>query len=307
MPSVITITFSPCIDNNIEVPELVPEKKLSCSAPVLTPGGGGINVARVLHRFGKEVVAIYPSGGYTGKYLNDMMNAQRVASFIVSTAQMTRENIIVTESSSCNQYRLGTPPVPLEATECEQLLAEVERMVSFQYLIVSGSFPPEMNLDVMPRLSRLAAKRNARLIVDTKGEPLKQALLSGVFLIKPNIGELAALTGRTFLEKNEVETAAKKLLEEFNCKMITVSMGESGAMLITKSMAQTIQAPQVKKMSTVGAGDSMVAGIVAGLIDNYSITDAVKFGVACGTAATLKKGSSLCEQEDAIRLFREMK
>lgn len=302
MPTILTITFSPCIDKNIEVPELIPEKKLLASIPVLSPGGGGINVARVLRRFDKEVIAIYPCGGYTGKYMNEMLNAERVSSFVINTSGMTRENLIISETSTRKQFRLGTPPTPLTPAEYEQLFCEVERIVSFSFLVVSGSFPPGVGDDAIPRLSSLAIKKKAKLIVDTKGSPLRQALDADAFLIKPNIGELAVLAGLPMIREDEVAKIGRGLLANARCGAIVVSMGAKGALLITKQYTLQIAAPPVERISTVGAGDSMVAGIIAGLTENFSLPDAVKFGVACGTAATLNSGSQLCEQEDVRRL-----
>lgn len=303
MPTVLTVTFSPCIDKNIEVPELISERKLMSSVPVLSPGGGGINVARVLRRFEKEVIAIYPCGGYTGKYFNDLMNEERVSSIIINTTGMTRENLIISETKTRKQFRLGTPATPLLPSEYEQVINEVERIVSFRFLVVSGSLPPGVENDVMSRLSLLARKRNAKFIVDTKGEPLKHALESGVFLIKPNLAELASLAGRSYINEDEVEKVGLQLLHNSNCEAMAVSMGMNGALLISKNETYRIQAPPVTHVSTVGAGDSMVAGIITGLLENFALWDAVKFGVACGTAATMQAGSQLCKPEDARRLF----
>lgn len=303
MPTVLTVTFSPCIDKNIEVPELISERKLISSVPVLSPGGGGINVARVLRRFEKEVIAIYPCGGYTGKYFNDMMNEERVSSFVINTAGMMRENLIISETKTRKQFRLGTPATPLLPYEYEQVIKEAERIVSFRFLVVSGSLPPGVEIDVMSRLSLLARKRNAKFIVDTKGEPLRHALESGVFLIKPNLGELASLAGLSCINEDEVDKVGLQLLHNSNCEAMVVSMGMNGALLVSKNATYKIQAPPVMPVSTVGAGDSMVAGIITGLLDDFTLLKAVKFGVACGTAATMQAGSQLCEPEDARRLF----
>src|SRR5436190_24352087 len=107
MSSIITITFSPCIDKSTTVPSLVPENKLKCTTPKLEPGGGGINVARAIKKLGGDVVAIFPSGGYTGKYFNHLMDQEKVPSIIIETANETRENIIVFDELTNNQYRFG--------------------------------------------------------------------------------------------------------------------------------------------------------------------------------------------------------
>src|SRR4051812_36907599 len=109
MSSIITITFSPCIDKSTSVYSLMPEKKLKCSVPKLEPGGGGINVARAIKKLGGEALAIFPAGGYTGKFFIQLMNKENISSVVVDTEYETRENIIVLEESSNQQFRFGMP------------------------------------------------------------------------------------------------------------------------------------------------------------------------------------------------------
>lgn len=306
MPRVVTLTFSPCIDKNITVNELLADHKLSCAAPELHPGGGGINVARVIHRFGGDVTAVYPAGGYTGRQLKDMMNAEGITSAVVDIPLSTHENIIISETSSGKQFRLGTPGTPLTSEACEELIHKVENIEAFDFLVVSGSFPPGVNANVIKRLSSIATKRNVKFIVDTKGEPLKEAIHTGVYLIKPNLGELAALANVSYIEEKDIKETAAKILAAGKCEAIVVSMGERGAMLVTADHAERFTAPLVKRKSTLGAGDSMVAGIITGLMKGYSLNEAVKFGVACGTATTLRDGSRLCERSDADDILKNI-
>jgi 6-phosphofructokinase 2 len=143
--------------------------------------------------------------------------------------------------------------------------------------------------------------------VDTSGVPLKKALLEGVYLIKPNMSELCFLAGVNYLETHEIEKALDQIIAEGQCEVIVVSMGPGGAMLATKKVRKRFAAPIVKKQSTVGAGDSMLAGIVWMLEQNKSLEDAVRFGIACGTAATVNKESCLFKKEDASRFYEWMK
>lgn len=306
MSRVVTLTFSPCIDKNIFVDELVADHKLRCAAPELHPGGGGINVARVIHRFGGDVTAVYPAGGYTGQQLKDMMDGDGVASVVVSIPLPTHENIIISETSSGKQFRLGTPGTPLTAETCEELTHKVEGIGTFDFLVLSGSLPPGVDASLIQRLSSIATKQNAKFIVDTKGEPLKEAIRTGVYLIKPNMGELAALANMQYIKENDVKEIAVNILAASKCEVIVVSMGEGGAMLVAADHAERFTAPQVHRKSTVGAGDSMVAGIITFLMKGYSLSEAVKFGVACGTAATLQEGSRLCERSDADHIFKNV-
>jgi 6-phosphofructokinase 2 len=153
------------------------------------------------------------------------------------------------------------------------------------------------------RLARLVREKGSRLILDCSGDPLKLALQEGVFLVKPNLAELSALAGLSQLELEQVEEAALSLVRKGQSEIVVVSMGASGAVLIGKDDRVRIQAPTVKRKSTVGAGDSMVAGMVYAIQAGRSMEQVLQMGVACGTAATMNPGTQLFRSEDAGRLF----
>lgn len=306
MTDIVTITFNPCIDKSTSVNALKPEKKLRCSAPVFEPGGGGINVARAIKKIGGEAIAIYPSGGYSGKFLNVLLERENISTIIIGTRQHTRENMIVLETATNQQYRFGMPGPQLFEDEWKQCLQAIEDNHS-DYIVASGSLPTGVPEDIFARISRIARKGNRKLIVDSSGEALRLAIEEGVYLIKPNLGELSRLAGKEELETNEIEPAAKDLILKGNCEIVVVSMGALGAMLITKEGACKVDAPIVKRKTTVGAGDSMVAGIVFYISQKKNLEEVLQYGVACGTAATLNAGTSLCKKEDVERLFAQIK
>ncbi|MCX8482945.1 MAG: PfkB family carbohydrate kinase, partial [Crocinitomicaceae bacterium] len=138
------------------------------------------------------------------------------------------------------------------------------------------------------------------------GEGLRKVLEAGVFLIKPNIGELAKLIGVKRLDVTEVEKAAKTLIEKGCAEIIVVSLGPEGGILVTKDQTEYVTAPKTEKKSTVGAGDSMVGGMVWALSQNKPMKEIIKWGIACGTAATMNEGTKLFKREDVLRLLNEM-
>ncbi|MBK8520211.1 MAG: 1-phosphofructokinase family hexose kinase [Chitinophagaceae bacterium] len=306
MPAIITITFSPCIDKSTAVPALVPEKKLVCAAPKLEPGGGGINIARAIKKLGGAATAIFPSGGYTGKYFNHLLEAENIDSVIIETRNETRENIIVVDQANNNQYRFGMPGTELAATEWKKCLQAVEEMSDVEFIIASGSLPPGVPDNIYALLAKIAKIKKAKFIVDTSGDALKQAVAEGVYLLKPNLGELSYLAGKKELQVNEVKNIAREIMAKGGCEVMVVSMGAAGAMLVTGEIAEICTPPVVERKSTVGAGDSMVAGIVFYLAQGKSLLQAVQYGVACGTAATLNAGTELCKKEDADRLYQQV-
>ena len=307
MPAIITVTFNPAIDKSTSVPVLIPEKKLKCALPVYEPGGGGINVARAIKKLGGEATAIYLAGGCTGKTFTQLLTDESVDSIVTATKESTRENLIVLDTASNLQYRFGMPGQEISEPEWQQCLQSIEQITDVEYIVASGSLSPGIPTDIFARIALIARKKNARLIVDTSGEALKEAVAAGVYLIKPNLGELSMLLGKEELNIELVDDAAKEVIEKGNCEVVVVSMGPAGAMLVTKELALQIMPPAVKRKSTVGAGDSMVAGIVLSLTRNKSLTEAVQYGVACGTAATMNPGTELCKKEDAEHLYKLIK
>ncbi len=306
MASIVTVTFSPCIDKSTSINTLVPEKKLHCSTPWLEPGGGGINVARVIHKLGGDVIAVFPSGGYTGKYFNHLLEKENVPSIIIETKNETRENIIVLDKSSNNQYRFGMPGTELNEAEWKQCLQAVEEINDVEFIVASGSLPPGVPSNIFALLSNIAVRKNAKFIADTSGEALKEAAATGAYLLKPNLGELASLAAVSTIEPGEIAMVAKKILQEYPVEILVVSAGAEGAMLFTEKELHKVQAPTVQRKSTVGAGDSMVAGIIYSLSKKTNLKQALQYGVACGTAATMNAGTELCKPDDVAMLNNQI-
>lgn len=303
MAKIVTLTFNPCIDKSTSINGLKPEKKLVCSRPFFGPGGGGINVSRVLKCLGKDSIAIFPSGGYSGKFLNQLMDAESISFAAVETGSHTRENFIVYDQATNLQYRFGMPGNEIEEHEWQALLQEVEK-VEADYLVASGSLIAGMPTDIVGRVAQIAHKKGARLVIDTSGEALHKALEVGVFLLKPNLGELSSLVGEEEVTHETVDEIARDIIGRGQCEMIVVSLGAQGAKLITRNDILLVSPPIVKQVSTVGAGDSMVAGMVLALSQGRPLKEVLQFGVACGTAATLTHASELCKGEDVKRLFK---
>ena len=304
MSQIVTITFNPCIDKTAAVPQLIPEKKLSCTEPRFEPGGGGINVARAIRKLGGEATAIYPSGGYTGKFFNDLLAKENIPAVIIEIENSLRENVIVVEESSNKQFRFGFPGAKLLEQEWQQCIDAIGKISNAEFLVASGSLPEGVPDDIFARLATISKKKNLKLVVDTSKAALRHAANEGVFMLKPNVNELSSLLGKKQLRRTEVARAATKIIEKGSCEVLLVSLGEEGAMLFTRDDQLQVSAPKVEKKSTVGAGDSMVAGFVLNLSQGKNFEDALRYGVACGTAATMRPGTELCNKKDADALYQ---
>ncbi|MEQ8350010.1 MAG: 1-phosphofructokinase family hexose kinase [Leptospiraceae bacterium] len=301
---IVTITLNPSIDKSVVVDAVVPDAKLRCSSVVEEAGGGGINVARGLRKLGVDALAICTAGGFNGQLLQELMRKQDIAFRALSVDSETRENLTVFDRGSNKQYRFVLPYAdgsPLSAAQIKKMLLDLDP--GPDYIVASGSLPATMPSNTYGEIALIARELGARFILDTHGQPMVEALQQPIFLIKPNLTELGGLVGRDELEGDQVERAIREVVERYACEAVVVSLGPAGAYLYFDSQLKHVPAPIVKPRSTVGAGDSMVAGIVYGLFHEKELEDSVRLGVACGSAAALTPGSELFEKEVALRLY----
>ena len=302
---ILTITLNPTVDKSSTVDKIKPEKKLRCTAPKYEPGGGGINVSRGLERLGIKSTALFFSGGRTGELLEKLLDEENIFVNTIQTSAETRENFIVVDKSHNDQYRFGMPGDPVTDSEIKDLIRIVNSLSPFpEIVIISGSLPDGIEPSFMRTLVKDIKAKGAKVIVDTSGEALQEALKEGVYLVKPNLGELSTLTGHEELDNESADEAAMQLINEGKAEIVVVSLGPQGAYLVSKEKCLHVPAPSVKKLTTVGAGDSMVAGMVSVLANDGSHADMARMGVACGSAATMGTGTGLFTKANAERLFK---
>ncbi len=305
MSSILTVTLNPCIDKSSSVGRLVPESKLRCTEVVNEAGGGGINVSKALKKLSMESVALFPAGGHNGNMLRDLLAKDGIDFRSVDTSVETRENWIVLENETNNQFRFTFPGKSVEEKTIRTLIDEI-RSFAPQYVIASGSLPPGLPDHFYGLIIKTARSAGARCIVDTSGNALQAMENKGAYLIKPNRNELTRMLNRDHLSDDEVDDAAQQVVENGFAEIVVVSMGSRGAWLVTADEKYFVEAPKVEKRSTVGAGDSMVAGIVYALHKNAGLKEALRFGVACGSAATMNEGTQLFHETDVKQLLKVM-
>jgi len=302
---ILTITLNPTIDKSAEVDHVEPEHKLRCSAPHFEPGGGGLNVSRAIRNLGGESTALWARGGPMGAMLEMLLEEEHLTHEAVPIAGLTRENLIIFERSSKRQYRFGMPGPEL-SEEVGKRFLEALAHTDAEYIVASGSLSPGLSLDFYARIARTARELGKRCIVDTSGDALRQAIEEPLFLIKPNMRELQLLVQHPIDGPDEVQEAARELVDRHHCEAVAVSLGAAGMMLVTAGQVDHIPSPTVPIRSKVGAGDSTVGGIVLSLARGRTLVEAARFGVASGAAAVMTAGTELCRREDAERLYRHL-
>ncbi len=298
---IATLTLNPALDKSTATERLTPEQKLRCTAPQEDAGGGGINVSKGIHKLGGSSTAVFPVGGMNGTRLLRILQTTGIDTQVLELQGETRENFSVTESSTNVQYRFTMPGLDMREQDAEACL-ELVRRLQPDVLVASGSLPPGLPETFYEKVAAFAKKINAKLILDTSGAALQAAADEGLYLLKPNLAELSALAGVRKLELNHVDDAALSIIHQGKCEIVVVSLGPQGALLVTRDGFEHIPAPPVQKRSTVGAGDSMVAGMVWALSVGRSLPEMARLGVACGTAATMNPGTELFHPEDVWRL-----
>ncbi|PMS16648.1 phosphofructokinase [Trinickia dabaoshanensis] len=305
MTRIVTLTLNPAVDLSFSVDRLVPTRKLRCSGVRRDPGGGGINVARVLRRLGADCTALYLAGGRAGRALAELLNMERVAIDCVPIAQETRENFAVRETSTGHEYRFVAPGpqvTPMEAQGC------FDRWMAFDpaphFLVVSGSLPPGVPVDFYARIARAARAKGTRVVLDTSGDALAAALDEGVYAVKPSIDELRELTGRPLEAQAEWIEQAQRLVTRGHARIVLLTLGERGALMATEDGIDHVGGVQVPVVSAVGAGDSFVAAFVWAIDRGLPAKEALRYGVAAGTSAVLRAGTVLAQPDEIERYYR---
>ena len=306
MPPIITLTLNPAVDVSSRAAQVVPAHKLRCRDVRHDAGGGGINVARVLHRFGAETRAVFTSGGPMGDLLERLVASEGVPFTAIDVAGDTREDFTVTADDNGAQYRFVLPGPELSAPELDACLGAISRIaIDGSYVVASGSLPPGAPADAYKRVRDVVPK-GISLVLDTSGQGLRHALGRGLTLVKPSWRELEQLAGETLADRAALKRAAARLIDRGDAEMIAVTLGEDGALFMGKTFALDARAPIVEPISTVGAGDSFLAILVLSLSECRSPEAALKRAVAAGSAALLSPGTGLCQSDQVDRLMKQV-
>jgi len=308
MASILTLTLNPTIDVSTSVAQLMPIHKLRCGPVRRDPGGGGINVARVVRRMGSDVVAVYPVGGLIGALLRKLTDAEGVQSSTVPIAEETREDFTVFDEGSAQQYRFVLPGPRLSEPEWRSCLDTVAAFDgTLAYVVASGSLPPGVPPDFFGVLAATAKAKGAKLIVDSTKPVLQAALEKGVHLIKPNLREMRDLMGEPLGERPEWIAACRRLVAAGGAELVALTVAERGALLVGRDEAWFAEGLPVQTVSAVGAGDSFLGAMVWAMSQGHGPQEALRHGVAAGSAALLSPATDLCHKKDVERFLGEVK
>ncbi len=303
MTDILTITLNPALDVLTTIDKVSDTHKMRCGPTLKHPGGGGVNVARVLHRLGANCTALYFAGGVTGERHHKLMNTEKVRCHVMPIAEETRESFTAHETSSGHDFRFVLPGPKVSVAEYEACFDYVAQHLPKKFLVISGGLAPGIPDNFYARLTALAKQHGVRVVLDANGPALSEALKVGVYLFKPSLRELRDLTGQDLPDQHSQVAAAQQLIDSGQTEVVALSLGADGAMVISSTEHWLAPGIHVQVQTTVGAGDSFVAGMVWSLGQGDTLLKAFQYGMAAGAAALLSPGTSLSQAADVHHLL----
>ncbi len=306
MKPIVTLTLNPSVDGASETDRIRPTHKIRTTGERYDPGGGGINVARVICALGGAALPVYFRGGPTGALLDELLAACAFAAHPIEIDDLTQISHAVFERETGLEYRFVPEGPTVSPTEWQSCLDALDAL-DFDYIVASGSRPAGMADACYRDVAAVASAKGARLVVDTSGPTLAATLAGGgVHLAKPSLGEFRALTGLALETPEAVEAEARRRVTDGVSDMLAITMGHEGAILATRETTLRLTPPAVPVRSAVGAGDSFLGAMTLALARGDTPENAFRYGMAAGTAAVMTPGTELCDASDVARLYGAM-
>lgn len=299
---IYTVTFNPALDYILELDKLEIGKIQKSKTELILPGGKGINVSTVLTNLEIDNIALGYKAGFVGAELERLLRNMNVKTdFIDLEEGNSRINVKI---SGEEETAINTNGPQISENKILELLEKLKTLNENDYLVLSGSIPSSIKDDIYEKICSIVKKQNVKIVVDATKNLLVQALKYNPFLIKPNNEELGEIFGVEIHTKEDAYLYGKKL-KEMGAQNVLVSMGKTGAALIDEAGQEYfLKSPEGKRVNTVGSGDSMVAGFIAGFLKYNNYNDALRMGVSAGSASALSK--YLATKEEVYNLFNNI-
>ncbi|MFC2050341.1 1-phosphofructokinase [Chloroflexota bacterium] len=304
---IATVTLNPSLDKIVTVEGLVVDEVNRLTSLRRDPGGKGINVSRVVHELGGETIAYGLTGGFGGETLKQLLQQQGVPFDFTPIQGEIRSNFIITDLKTRRQTRIDAPGPHISRNELGKLVDKITRIKPKpDFLVFAGSVPPGVPTDIYRQLIEKAKKSGIKTVLDSDNKWLKEGIKAKPNVIKPNVHEAEELL-ETHLRDQAAIVQAVKALVNRSIDVAAISRGKNGLIVANGKKLLKVTPPQVEVRSTIGAGDSTIAGLVLKLSQGHGIEEASRWAVAAGTAAALTPGTELCRREDVERLLPQVK
>ncbi|MCV2874229.1 1-phosphofructokinase family hexose kinase [Defluviimonas sp. WL0050] len=308
MTPILTVTLNPALDIATAADAVRPGPKLRCDIPQVDPGGGGINVSRVIARLGGASTAFVALGGATGERLSTALAAENIVTHPYPAPGETRESLSVTDRATGGQYRFVLPGPVWTARQGKAVMSAIADAAPEGALVVlSGSLPPGLPDDLPARLTRSLDRKAARLVLDTSGTTLTRAAAPArpAHVLRMDEAEAEALAGGHLKTRGDSADFAEALVRRGAARIVIIARGADGSVLASEDERWFAKAAEVPVKSKVGAGDSFVAAFTLALANNRPLPRALQEGMAAASAAVMTEATDLCRRQDFRRLIAE--
>lgn len=290
---IYTVTLNPAVDRELSVDKIKFSTVLRASEWRVDCGGKGFNVARMLKNLGVESRALGFAAGKSGEFLNESLNARGIATDFIWVAGETRTNISIVSSENDRYVKVNEPGPAISETDVDALLQKIKQSAhKGDWWILAGSLPPGVLPSIYTQMARIIQSAGAYAVIDTSDQSLKESCRVNPFMVKPNDVEAKALTGLNVGSVKELVRAGKAI-RDMGPAHVVISLGKKGAILVNGKEVLLASSPEIVEQNPIGAGDSMVAGLVWGISQGASMSEALCRGIACGAATAGRKGTGI--------------
>ena len=303
--SIVSLSLNPAIDLTYEITSLEHDKKSRATNTHYDPGGTGINVGRALEKLNANSHTCYFVAGTMGSFLDSMLKQELKNAYSLQVIGETRINTTILQQSPPQQYEVNAIGPTISSQQLEKIIDQFLTLCGQGIGVLTGSLPPGTPDDIYSSINTRLKEQGARAIIDAPVSILKKTFYSKPFLIKPNLHELEVLRNKTLSSINQIATEARFIAQQ-GISYICVSLGEKGAVLTTPDNSFFCNSPIINTHSTVGAGDSMVAGLAHAFAQNRNPSEALKLATACGAGTAKKPGTQLFNTDELEGLLKEI-
>jgi 1-phosphofructokinase family hexose kinase len=302
---ILTLTINPALDRNLTVDRLAFEDRGYILETSESPGGRGINASRVIHAFGAKTLAIAPSGGTTGKRFEALSASSSFPMELVQISQEMRTNLTITDKQGLT-VKLNELGPTIKPKELDKISAAIEsRLGKARWLMICGSLPPGIPASFYTRLVELARKKKVKTLLDTDGEPLLHGLEAKPTVVGPNQQEAERLLNRALITRTHLIDAVDRI-HGMGAQSVILSLGARGAMAKSATEMIEVVPPRVDAVCPIGAGDALAAAFVWAMDRKGDFVDAVRWGVAAGTASAKLPGMNYANLEQTRHVYEHV-
>lgn len=304
---ITTVTLNPAIDRSYIINKFQVDNKYRVDDVTVTVGGKGINVAKTASMLGQKINATGFLGGLSGEYIKRELVKLGISTSFVNIAGESRNFTAIIDTINNTETTVDEEGPFVTKTELTRFIKEYIKILKYSKIIIaSGSVPKGVPKTIYRDMVKIAKDNNVIPIIDASGKYLEEAIKAKPYMIKPNIDELRDLVGYDLKDEFEIVHESRYICKQ-GVELVVISLGSEGAIFATKERVFKAEAPPINSVNAVGSGDALVGGFAIAMTKNYCLEEAIKYGIACGTANALEKDIGQVYKNNVERLYNEIK